>query len=68
MKFYRLVNIKLVIILQFRVAKMSTMNTNFTLSQLKYLIQFEGGTRIEMERKLRIGIVATQYHSTFIKF
>lgn len=38
------------------------MNTNFTESQLKYLSQFEGETLIEVERMLRIGIVATQYH------
>ncbi len=38
------------------------MSLNFTESQLKYLSQFEGETRIEMERTLRIGIVASQYH------
>ena len=38
------------------------MSLNFTESQLKYLNQFEGETRIEMERMLRIGIVAAQYH------
>lgn len=38
------------------------MSLDFTESQLKYLGQFEGETRIEMERMLRIGIVASQYH------
>ncbi len=38
------------------------MNINFTESQLKYLSQFEGEFRVEMERTLRIGIVVAQYH------
>ena len=38
------------------------MSLNFTESQLKYLSQFEGETRIEMGLTLRIGIVASQYH------
>ena len=42
------------------------MNLNFTESRLKYLNQFEGETRIEMERTLRTlrtGIVASQYRA-----
>lgn len=38
------------------------MSLIFTESQLKYLSQFEGETRIEMELTLRIGIVTSQYH------
>ena len=39
------------------------MSLNFAESQLKYLNQFEGETRIEMERTLRTGIVASQYRA-----
>lgn len=39
------------------------MSLNFTESQLKYLSQFDGEIRIEMELTLRIGIVASQYRA-----
>jgi len=39
------------------------MNTNFSIKQLEYLSQFEGETLIEVERMLRIGMVATKYHN-----
>ena len=39
------------------------MSVNFTESQIKYLSQFDGEFRIEMEKTLRIGIILAQYHS-----
>ncbi len=49
--------------------KIFKMSLTFTESQLKYLSQFEGETQIKMEKTLRIGIVASQYHKgDVIKF